>query len=60
MPRRTQRGKMTVQQAGKRGGDTTSRRHGREFYHQIGSIGGRRVRELIESGKEAEMKKGKM
>jgi general stress protein YciG len=51
-------GKMTVQEAGKKGGETTSKTHGREFYEEIGHKGGQkggpRVRELIEEGKEAE------
>ncbi|MDP1690314.1 MAG: Em GEA1 (EM1) [bacterium] len=53
-----QRGKMTVEEAGRKGGSkggrTTSQRYGRGFYHDIGTKGGHRVRELIEEGKEAE------
>lgn len=48
------RGKMTVEEAGRKGGETTSREHGPEFYHEIGTRGGQRVRELIQQGKEAE------
>lgn len=48
------KGQMTVQEAGRRGGQTTSREHGPEFYHEIGTKGGRRVRELIQEGKKAE------
>jgi len=49
---------MTVQEAGRKGGETTSRTHGHEFYEEIGhkggEKGGQRVKELIEKGKEAE------
>ncbi|PIP31209.1 Em GEA1 (EM1) [bacterium (Candidatus Howlettbacteria) CG_4_10_14_3_um_filter_37_10] len=50
--------KMTVEEAGKRGGQATSKKYGREFYEKIGHKGGpkggQRVRDLIEKGKEAE------
>jgi general stress protein YciG len=49
---------MSVNEAGRRGGEATSKTHGREFYEEIGhkggEIGGQRVRELIEEGKQAE------
>ncbi len=52
------KGKMTVSEAGKMGGQATSSTHGREFYSDIGqkggSKGGPRVRELIQEGKEHE------
>lgn len=48
------RGAMTVREAGRKGGQTTSREHGPEFYHEIGTKGGQRVRELIERGKQSE------
>ncbi len=54
--RRTNRegkGSMTVQEAGRRGGEKTAQTHGREFYEEIGHKGGQRVRELIEEGKRA-------
>ena len=55
-------GEMSVREAGRKGGETTSRTHGREFYQEIGRLGGeiggpkggQRVRELIERGKQAE------
>ena len=47
------KGSMTVQEAGRRGGERTSQTHGREFYEEIGHKGGQRVRELIEQGKKA-------
>ncbi|HEY2003910.1 MAG TPA: Em GEA1 (EM1) [Candidatus Saccharimonadia bacterium] len=49
-----QEGTMSVNEAGRRGGEATSQSHGREFYEEIGQKGGQRVRELIEEGKEAE------
>jgi hypothetical protein len=58
------RGDMPVSEAGKKGGTTTSRRYGHDFYQEIGHKGGeigghkggQRVRELIEEGKEYEDK----
>jgi len=48
------KGKMTVEQAGRKGGERTSKTHGREFYSEIGSKGGQRVRRLIQEGKARE------
>jgi hypothetical protein len=48
-----EKGKMTVQEAGKKGGMKTAETHGREFYEEIGHKGGQRVKELIEEGKRA-------
>lgn len=49
---------MTVQEAGEKGGsiggNTTFKKYGRGFYHDIGTKGGQRVRELVNEGKEAE------
>jgi len=49
---------MTVEEAGRKGGEKTAKTHGKEFYEEIGhkggSKGGQRVRELIERGKESE------
>lgn len=49
---------MTVSEAGRkggrRGGRTTKQRYGREFYSEIGTRGGHRVRELIKEGRETE------
>ncbi|HZO87206.1 MAG TPA: hypothetical protein VFB38_02630 [Chthonomonadaceae bacterium] len=55
-------GTMTVQEAGRKGGETTAKTHGHEFYEEIGHKGGekgghkggQRVKELIEEGKQAE------
>ena len=52
--RREEKGSMTVQEAGRKGGNRTSETHGREFYEEIGHKGGQRVKELIERAKEAE------
>ena len=48
------KGKMTVEEAGRLGGEKTAETHGREFYSEIGSKGGQRVRRLIQEGKERE------
>lgn len=55
-------GRMTVAEAGRKGGQRTKEAHGPDFYHKIGQKGGRigghkggqRVRELIEKGRQAE------
>lgn len=48
-----EKGKMTVSEAGRKGGSTTARKYGREFYEEIGHKGGQRVKELIEKGKKS-------
>ncbi len=56
------KGKMTVEEAGKKGGEKTSQTHSKEFYEEIGhkggekggTKGGHRVRELVKEGKEHE------
>ncbi len=48
------KGKMTVEEAGRMGGEKTSETHGEEFYSEIGHKGGQKVRKLIEEGKEHE------
>lgn len=35
--------KMSVREAGKKGGEATASSHGREFYQEIGSKGGKKV-----------------
>ena len=45
---------MSVAEAGRLGGEKTSRTHGHEFYETIGHKGGQRVRELINEGKKAQ------
>lgn len=39
----TKKGKMTVAEAGRRGGKKTAATHGREFYEKIGRKGGEKV-----------------
>ena len=45
------KGAMTVQEAGRKGGEAVREGRGHEFYEEIGRKGGRKVRELIEAGK---------
>ena len=37
------KGDMSVREAGRKGGETTAQRHGREFYEEIGRKGGEAV-----------------
>lgn len=54
------KGAMSVRDAGRKGGLTTAKTHGHEFYQEIGhkggeaggKKGGQRVKELIERGKK--------
>jgi len=39
----TRKGKMTVAEAGRKGGRKTASTHGREFYEEIGRKGGEKV-----------------
>jgi hypothetical protein len=55
---RESKGEMTVAEAGRMGGERTSKTRGREFYEEIGHKGGQRVKELIEEGKQAESLSG--
>jgi hypothetical protein len=50
---KSEKGTMSVQEAGRRGGERTSQTHGRDFYEEIGRKGGQKVRELIEEGKKS-------
>jgi uncharacterized protein len=54
MAMRSSRGDMTVREAGRKGGETTKRTHGHDFYVQIGHKGGQKVRDLIQRGKQNE------
>jgi general stress protein YciG len=57
-----EKGNMTVEEAGRRGGLRTAETHGEEFYSEIGRKGGKiggpkggqRVRRLIHEGKAHE------
>ena len=42
MHEENRKGKMTVAEAGRKGGEKTSQTHGREFYEEIGRKGGRK------------------
>jgi uncharacterized protein len=48
------KGKMSVSEAGRRGGQKTSETHGKDFYKKIGKQGGSRVKSLIAAGKKYE------
>lgn len=52
-----EKGGMSVREAGRKGGqkggETTSKRYGHEFYEEIGHKGGQKVKKLIEEGKKA-------
>jgi general stress protein YciG len=54
LAREEKKGKMTVEEAGRKGGRRTSETHGEEFYSEIGHKGGQKVRKLIQEGKEHE------
>lgn len=48
-----EKGKITVAGAGRKGGTTTSKLYGPEFYEEIGRKGGMTMKGLIEAGKQA-------
>ena len=59
MPRSEERkkeeaGKMTVEEAGRKGGETTKETHGREFYQEIGRKGGTAPRGAAARGEAPE------
>jgi general stress protein YciG len=54
LPEDKKKGKMTVEEAGRMGGEKTAETHGQEFYSDIGHKGGQKVKKLIEEGKEHE------
>lgn len=54
MANEKKKGKMTVEEAGRMGGEKTAETHGEEFYSEIGHKGGQKVRKLIQEGKEHE------
>ncbi len=56
MSEATRKGKMTVEEAGRRGGEKTSATHGPEFYCEIGSKGGSERAKQHEGSAEAEGK----
>ena len=45
-----EKGAITVREAGRRGGNTTKRRHGGEFYKSIGKKGGESTKERMGPG----------
>ncbi|MDR0966182.1 MAG: Em GEA1 (EM1) [Myxococcales bacterium] len=52
-----EKGEMSVREAGKRGGEARKEELGHEGYVELGHMGGQRVRELVEEGREAEEEK---
>ncbi len=48
----SEKGKMTVAEAGRKGGSTTKARHGASYYAEIGHRGGQKVKELIAVAKK--------
>ena len=58
MTEKIEKGQMTVENAGRKGGQKGGRKtaetHGREFYEEIGHKGGQKVRRLIQEGKQHE------
>lgn len=50
MAKRTsgEKGKMTVQEAGRRGGETVKAKYGAEFYSEIGKKGGEKGGEKVQ------------
>lgn len=47
-------GHLTVQEAGRKGGEATRRLHGSGFFRRIGRQGAERVKALIALGRESE------
>ena len=43
---------MTVADAGRMGGRKTAETHGPEFYSEIGSKGGQKIRRLVQEGRQ--------
>ena len=56
MSEEKKKGKMTVEEAGRLGGEKTAETHGPEFYSEIGSKGGAERAKQHEGTKEAEGK----
>ncbi|MDR0966181.1 MAG: hypothetical protein LBM75_06740 [Myxococcales bacterium] len=54
-----EKGEMSVREAGKRGGEARKEELGHEGYVELGHMGGQRVRELVEEGREAEAEEEK-
>lgn len=53
------KGKMSVSEAGRKGGEATSATHDREFYQEIGSKGGRKSTGNFASDREKASEAGR-
>jgi uncharacterized protein len=56
--RQVEKGKMSVQEAGKMGSEARKEELGPEGYSELGHKGGQRVKELVKEGKRAEGEEG--
>jgi general stress protein YciG len=56
MEEKVEKGKMSVREAGHKGGEKVKEERGPEFYKEIGHKGGEKVKELIKKGEESEEK----
>jgi general stress protein YciG len=52
LPEEKKKGKMTVEEAGRMGGERTAETHGEEFYSEIGHKGGQKVKKLIQEARK--------
>lgn len=50
----TDRGNMTVQEAGQKGGRAVADKYDHEHFSEIGQKGGQQVKNLINKGKQSE------
>ena len=51
--KKTTKKPMTTVEAGRKGGNTTLKRHGKDFFSKIGKKGGSQVSKLVKKGKKS-------